>query len=264
MGSLPSSPARLANPEAIAFFKKIMRRHGVLGYGAEQETVLEAERFRVVPLIFGLMPKQAVQRSHPGELIKPYIREHLSGCCQTYDEELVTIIKRIADQFFETRLSTEMSRKRKFGISDLKARNLALYQRLMAKQNGRCAICGLLFDRDSIEELDHMVPWRIIGDVPDGSNWQVLCGECNKGKGEWVSAIQSAEYFNWSYRANESLADRPTLETRYVVLATRPFCEVETCGRTSLDAQLYVVKKARTGLAVTDHLTVRCANHQAF
>lgn len=261
MENLHSSPARLADLGTIALFKKVMLRHGVLGYGSKHELVFEHDRFRIVPLIFGLLPKQAVQRQYAGELIKPYIREHLNGCGAPNDEELVSIIKRISDQFFETRSVADFLRKRKYGISDVKARNLALYTKLLRSQNGRCAICGLLFDRDAIEELDHMVPWRLIGDVPDGSNWQILCGDCNKGKGEWVSALQSAEYLNWSYRGGESLAERPTLEARYVVLALRPRCEVGNCALDSKQTQLHVVKKAITGLAVTDHLTVRCSEH---
>ena len=261
MQSPLSSQARLADPESISLLKRVMFKHGVTGFGRDYEAVEEANRLRVVPLVFGLLPIQAVRRQESGELIKPYIRQHLENCCSQYDEELVTIVKRISDQFFETRTSDGFVRKRKLGIADVKARNPSLYRQLLSNQNGRCAICGRPFDSDSIEELDHMVPWRLIGDVPDGSNWQILCGLCNKGKGEWISALQSSESLNWAYRGGDNLAETPTLETRYVVLALRPFCDIPGCGKSRLEDQMHVVRKGETGLAVADHLVARCSNH---
>lgn len=253
--------ARLADAASIAIFKKVMLRHGALGYGAAEEWISERDRFSIVPLVFGLFPRQAVRREQLGQHIKPYIRQHLAECNTPFDEELVSIIKSLADQFFETRSAMDFTRKRKYGISDLKAINFVLYNKIVSSQNGRCAVCGLLFDRDATEELDHMVPWRLIGDIPDGSNWQILCGDCNKGKGEWVSALQSVEFLNWSYRAGESLALRPTLETRYLVLALSPQCEAPGCSRNKRTDQMHVVKRSETGLAVANHLSVKCSLH---
>src|SRR5262249_14762923 len=50
------------------------------------------------------------------------------------------------------------------------------------RQNDRCANCGRFLDRDTQPHVDHQIPIALGG--PDTfDNLQLLCGQCNMGKG---------------------------------------------------------------------------------
>ena len=135
---------------------------------------------------------------------------------------------------------------------------------MLTSQGRRCAVCGALFEAPGDETLDHTVPFRIIGDAPDGANWQILCPACNGGKAERLSALQSLEALNWTYRdASGSFVCTPSLRTRYVVLAQAGCCEYIGCGASPSTTQLMVQRISDTGLWVADNLHVRCQTHAA-
>ena len=49
-------------------------------------------------------------------------------------------------------------------------------------QNGRCVVCGELFDKDlSKVHIDHIIPWMLVGDELK-NNYQCLCETCNECK----------------------------------------------------------------------------------
>ena len=50
---------------------------------------------------------------------------------------------------------------------------------LLHQQKCRCAICGCSIDIKS--ELDHIIPWKYVGDELD-NNLQLLCFKCNRSK----------------------------------------------------------------------------------
>ena len=52
---------------------------------------------------------------------------------------------------------------------------------LLNKQNGKCNICNQHIDM-STAELDHIVPWALVGDELGTSNLQMLCRDCNRRK----------------------------------------------------------------------------------
>lgn len=52
-------------------------------------------------------------------------------------------------------------------------------QGLLQHQQGCCAICGCPIDIKS--ELDHIIPWKYIGDELE-NNLQLLCFKCNRSK----------------------------------------------------------------------------------
>jgi hypothetical protein len=59
----------------------------------------------------------------------------------------------------------------------------ALRDALLAKAEGRCAICGGVF-ADRALQVDHRVPYEIAGEseAPILSEFQMLCGSCNRSK----------------------------------------------------------------------------------
>ncbi len=52
---------------------------------------------------------------------------------------------------------------------------------LINKQNGKCNICNHQIDIFT-SELDHIVPWTMVGDELGTSNLQMLCKDCNRRK----------------------------------------------------------------------------------
>ena len=71
---------------------------------------------------------------------------------------------------------------RRFAPTERIAWPKGLKQQLMRRQNSRCAYCGNRFVAQYFE-IDHMMPVAI-GGPNDASNLQVLCGPCNRRKGD--------------------------------------------------------------------------------
>ena len=181
------SPARLRDRDLT---RLLIRVFGGSTTSRVQVRVSEAERLTVVPLVFGLIPRDALHRVRPDQRIKPIIRAHLSTLSVDYDEELVHLIKRVSDQYYDSAVRRDPSvRRRKMGIEGVRALRRGIYEGLVARQMGRCAVCGVRFGKNAVETLDHILPWCLAGDPYDGSNWQLLCERCNQGKREWLSAF---------------------------------------------------------------------------
>src|SRR5436309_636208 len=94
------SQDKVLDPEAVLLFKQVFLR--TLGWTllAEEEggrLPTEAERLRIVPLVFVLMPSRALVRVKRDERIKPHIREHLASIGLQPDERLIDIVKAVAD-----------------------------------------------------------------------------------------------------------------------------------------------------------------------
>lgn len=257
------SLARLANPRSLQVFKDLFVFHGALGFGHPDRNpkLSEYDRLRITPMVFGLMPKAAVLRDRDDIPVKPIIRSHLTELCISEDEELVDVLKSICDQFYETRKNSGW-KKRKLGLKDIRA-NVALHRRLRNAQNQRCRLCGVSLEMDANPTLDHCIPFRLVGDVPDGSNYQLLCGECNRVKGNYISALMHAKFYSaWYYEVGIESGSGTPAEARYVRLAMDGRCMAEGCRAGPMTARLYVRSRTETGLPVLDNLTVVCDEHQ--
>lgn len=266
MTSLVSSRERLRDPRSIDLFKRIFVAHGATGLPSGSRDFSEVDRMSIVPLVFGLLPAQSVQRSNRDQLVKPIIRRHLTAIGLQPDDELVTILKEISDQFFLS--SSSIAVRRKMKISDLRSSQPREYSNLRTTQNFRCAICGIpLTDTD--EHLDHRIPFRLIGDVRTGANWQLLCGACNIGKSHWISALQPSVSQNWAYAglSGLSLADEGdqvneyNLTLRFSLLSQRRKCEHPGCSTGPFSGQMHLVRNVESSLPVIDHYMVMCDQH---
>lgn len=248
-------------------FEGTLKYHGALGYRDRSSSgpASELMRLHIVPLVFGLLPTEALVRRSHDQLVKPSIRLHLERVGAPISESLVDVLKAVADQLWSTwptsiRYGNTRCR-RKGSIADLRA-NPSLYKKIRTTQGGRCAVCGTFFEAPGDETLDHTVPFRIVGDAPDGANWQILCPACNGGKSERLSALQSPEAMNWSYRdAGGNYVRTPSLQTRYVVLTLAGGCEDDRCAARPSATELLVQRISVTGLWLADNLEVRCQAH---
>ena len=263
MKNLLSSQERLKDESLINCFVHLFAKHGALGYSKlvnPSYADSEITRLEIVPLVFGLIPEAALNRKRPDELIKPHIEKHLNNLGIDKKNLLIDILKSIADQYYFTRPG---SSKRKKGITDLQVHR-SIYKQILVKQSSRCTICGISFSENIELTLDHIIPWRLVGDIPDGANWQILCRDCNLGKREYLSSLQSTQAFNWIYGGQYEqiiISNNPTPETRFIVLAQMGQCEYPKCNIVPSLGELFVVKKFNSGLPVVDNLQVRCKLH---
>lgn len=257
---LLSTIDRLRNAESLENFKKLMLRHGVLGAGRyEIKDLPEYTKFTMIPMVFGLMPDSAIRGRTYDLKIIPIIKHHLEELSITYDEELLHVIKNLCDQYFHTSLNGGHYTRRKFKISDVRATRF-MFDKIIDRQNNRCTVCGSIFSSENIETLDHIIPWRLIGDVQDGSNWQFLCVRCNTSKSSNLSYIQMSEFLNWNYSTSESdgnLSNR----TRYAVLCRDQGCKFPGCDKNSKNSSLDVIKLTQKSSYLFEFLESRCTDH---
>src|SRR4051794_36125829 len=104
MPSLLSSPARLTDPNALAALKRLFRRHGALPGAVEVDDgpVDQLQVFLVVPLVFGLMPADALNPANAQHSLKPLVRAHLDRLGVPRDEELVSILQVVLYHYTST------------------------------------------------------------------------------------------------------------------------------------------------------------------
>jgi hypothetical protein len=267
MKNLVSSQARLLDSRNIQLFKDLFICHGIPINRKISRIFTETERMEIVPLVFGLMPKSAIFRENDDQKIKPLIRENLISLgFNEIDEDLVTVIKDISDQYYFT--SGKRPNRKKMSISDIRMRYRKDYFNLRSLQNNRCAICGIKLS-DADEHLDHKIPFRLIGDKPGGINWQLLCSKCNIGKSSYISALQPSISQNWIYGLSidefESINNFDDtqwgLPVRYSILMQKKKCEFFGCNANPLSNQLILKINCKTALPVIDNFSVYCEDH---
>jgi hypothetical protein len=252
------------NQDLVEKFKIVFLAHGVLGRQDPNsyekiKNFSEYDKLTIVPLIFYFLPVAAFQESRSlGEPIKPLIKEHLKTLSWVViDDELTDILKAISEQYFVSKIRRYIKRK---GMSDLRL-NRSLYKRIRSRQGERCCICGTKFDTDTDcrESLDHIIPYYLIGDIMDGSNWQILCEPCNRGKSCYISCLQAPEALNWIYMSAK--INEITETSRYVALMNNAKCMHSSCNNNTSNSKLSVILKTKTGLSVPKHLEVLCEEH---
>jgi hypothetical protein len=267
MKNLASSQERLLDLTTIEIFKNLFISHGLPSNRQILTEFSELDRMEVVPLVFGLMPKSAIFRERKDQQIKPQIREHLISIgFKSIDEELVSVIKGISDQYYFS--GGKRPLRKKLSISDIRMGYRRDYYRLRDIQNNRCRICGVKLS-DSEEHLDHKIPFRLIGDVPTGVNWQLLCGTCNMGKSSYLSALQPISSQNWIYGFSLDDPSKSLNVTdsqwgytvRFSILMQKKMCCIAGCKNTSLVSKLSIKISNNTGLPVIDNFSIFCEDH---
>lgn len=201
-------------------------------------------RFRV---LFRLIPGECIY-SNPVE-DKPLIRKHLDSLGLNYDERLVSAVKCICTNYRKA-ISGSV---RKFGITDVFIKYKEKYNRIMVEQNNRCFYCGIEIVYGENVELDHVLPWYLGGDPPNGSNWRFLCGCCNKGKNVYPYYSLSSNVYNW---ITPTKKDELTLGVRFAVLCRDRGCTIS--NKKPSEAELQVVKIIESGCWVFDNLKTVC------
>jgi hypothetical protein len=264
--------SRLKNEKTINLFLDLFFYHGVLGERyIKNESIVhinELERLAITPLVFGLMPKKAISRDSVSVPIRPSIEQHLSSLEIKVSNDLVNVIKEVSDQFYQSK-SSRSHKNSKYKLHRVKQSYPTIYNKLLESQHGRCLVCGVILNENDDSEnrptLDHCIPWSLIGDPIDGSNWQILCHSCNRIKSEYTSYFHFPEIFNWVYSEIldnfTKFGDSPiSKKTRYLALLLKHTCEYPDCCKNVSNSRLFVVPDNHS-MPVVDHCKVFCEEH---
>jgi hypothetical protein len=200
----------------------------------------EILRFRTV---HALLPEKCLF-GNPDE-DKPLIRAHLTNLGIIPNESLVRAIKFFCENFRAKRRSN----LKKTTITDVYVRMPQIYREVIQRQNGRCAVCGIELRYGENMQLDHIIPWHLADDPPDGSNWQFLCEKCNRGKGMLPYYSLHLVGTNWIKPEDEHGLRE---DVRYAVLIRDGRCALT--GKLPTETELTVSKKTSTGCWILDNL----------
>jgi len=149
----------------------------------------------------------------------------------------------------ERRAYSVVAKRRRFGEEVLR--------RLEAKQDFLCALCGCKLKRVARPQLDHIEPLAL-GGADSEENLQILCRNCNGGKGARYHWLMATPFFF-------DARSQPGRRLRYAVLSRFDGeCQWSGCLRSRRDGEMAVC--LRRGLpvearAVFDNLSVYCAEH---
>lgn len=196
-------------------------------------------------LMFLLLPEECLFGDP--ERDKPIIAAHLNALGVNPREDLVRAVKFLVDNF---RAKTRREQT-KTSISDVYVRYPKLYDAIIGRQGGRCAVCGKILVYGVNMQLDHVMPWHLGDDPSDGSNWQFLCDVCNRGKGMLPHYALSALQANW---IRPTIAHSLNEDVRYAVLRRDGMCAIT--GHRPTETELTVVKRHLSGCWILDNLRV--------
>jgi hypothetical protein len=199
-------------------------------------------------LMFLLFPEECLFGNPVRD--KPVISAHLVSMGITPDEDLVRGIKFFVDNF---RAKTR-SEQTKTSITDVFVRFPSIYDAILGRQRGRCAVCGIVLVYGVNMQLDHVLPWHLGDDPANGSNWQFLCDACNRGKGMLPHYSLSSLFANWiKPSAFHGLSE----EVRYAALKRDRRCR--RSGKGPGEVELSVIKKVPSGCWILDNVLVVAA-----
>ena len=248
--------------ERIVRFIHITSFHGALGDRPDDSIIYDQkDLFFISPLFFYLTPHKVLTRSLTGHKYKKAIAKYHSEVGINENSQLIDIIFNMSDQYFSTSKTFSPDHhyvKRKGSLAKLRS-NPILYKKVLTKQNYKCDICGVDYESNTNFHLDHIIPWRLLGDPDDGLNWRILCDRCNRGKGSFLSAMQTKEFNDWYYsneqdQISEHLFDSSIL--RYVCYAMNRNNKPINIGK---GKKFNLRKKVENGLFVFSNLEVYIA-----
>jgi hypothetical protein len=243
----------------------LLDAHGARGFGnGDRDAYGEHDRWTTARAVFSCVPVDLMMLRPGRDKFVPVIKQHLESLHLDSSERSTLVIKGVAEQVILSTPALSMKvrakSKRKLGISDVRA--LGKYSDIAERQRQRCATCGCTLSAAQTVELDHVVPFSFIGDIYDGSNWRLLCGDCNLGKHEFFSSWLTPDAWNWvSPSVIMRVESSPTLRARYSVLSTRGRCDFSRCGQGPRDVELVLRRRVASGLYVPSNLVVYCEKH---
>lgn len=126
------------------------------------------------------------------EMADPGFRKQVQNRLRASDNQVLTV-KRIVHETTDCSLSDEEAfRVLNYVIAHFRKKNRrvpyddSVRIRKLVEQNSRCHICGKPITINN-SELDHIIPWSMVGDELGEDNLQMLCTDCNRRKSKNVT-----------------------------------------------------------------------------
>lgn len=214
----------------------------------------EWHKLEMIPLLAHFLPAASLKRTSIITPVKALIKGHLDSVFIPSEDRLLRVLKSVADNWV---ISKPTGRNGAWGMPILRTRYATMLRRLEERQGNSCWLCRADFVRDGINpSLDHIIPYRIGGNREENS--QLLCEECNGGKGQMMSSLQVQDGWNWLPGIKRDCT-RISKQVRYIALASSMGCDIPGC--ISGDP-LLVLPQDESRIAVVSNLKVVCRAHR--
>jgi 5-methylcytosine-specific restriction endonuclease McrA len=213
---------------------------------SQRESLLEELERTCRDLGYGLNDflEEKLTEARARRFLKLIPAHHLSE--REIEQYLSIVLRRIPSKDDVASISTVSQRRTRISEDER--------VRLERAQNDRCAVCGRFLDSQSHPHVDHRVPVAL-GGSNASANLQLLCGDCNLGKGAvpvWSLGVP------W-------LDTRLSKRLRYCALSrANGACQHPRCEQTVATSELTLVPIVPLSVGGTlrfDNLSVMCTTH---
>lgn len=208
-------------------------------------------------ILMTLLPEKALDLTYQGS-IDIAIEDHLANLgLQAIPSNEKRVLRDVCINLRKLQgLTSAAARSKTYSIGELKA-DIKEYQRLLARQHGRCIWCGVNFQTDQVDPtLEHMAPKHLGDDLPDGSNWALSCSTCNGGKGGALSWAATEAAHDYITRTDPFGSGKITQPHRWSVLMRTRRCVF--CSSAPSQTELWVYRRVRTGLTIPANCSTAC------
>jgi 5-methylcytosine-specific restriction endonuclease McrA len=121
---------------------------------------------------------------HPRVFIKNHVKELKAYCTANSKKVTQAKLERRTKAPWQQRKSGAIDVKSDDFLSTYEWRRLRM--EVLIKHGRRCVCCGATPMTGAVMNVDHIKPRKLFPELAlDINNLQVLCGECNHGKGNW-------------------------------------------------------------------------------
>ena len=126
------------------------------------------------------------------EMSDPFFRKQVQNRLRASEDQVLTV-KSIVQETTHCSLSEEEAlRVLNYIIAHFRKKDRratyddSVRSRKLTEQKSRCNICGRPIAIHN-SELDHIIPWAMVGDELGENNLQMLCTDCNRRKSKNVT-----------------------------------------------------------------------------
>lgn len=126
------------------------------------------------------------------EMSDPIFRKRVQERLRSSENEILSVKCIVRDTIGCLLNDIEAARVREYLIAHFRKKDkrinydTSVRVKKLQESYGRCSICGKPITI-ATSELDHIIPWSMVGDELGVSNLQMLCTDCNRRKSKNVT-----------------------------------------------------------------------------
>ena len=249
----------------LGYLIEIIRLHcsprGYIGKGTELFPLDHEQMVIASQQIFLFFPRSIPSTSRERRL---FIDQRITDVVNPgyLDEDFIRLGDMIETVYINWQLAKK-SRKAKYTIGAVREKHTSIYSELLTKQSQRCVFCGYLFQNAENMHLDHILPYNLGGDdSAKGSNWQLLCADCNEGKSDFFTVVQYRGRQDWIYPLKNWHPETEQRENwrRFRLIVLVRYGQCNNCGRGPDQVQLSPLNSG-SGLSIPSNMICVCEEY---